>query len=33
MKFCNLKTWVNKDDVKVGDEGYFANDICILEKI
>lgn len=32
MKFCNLKTWVNKDDVKVGDEGYFANDICILEK-
>lgn len=33
MEFCNLKTWVNKDDVKVGDEGYFANDICILEKI
>ena len=32
MEFCNLKTWVNKDDVKVGDEGYFANDICILEK-
>lgn len=33
MKICDVKTWANKDDVKVGDEGYFSNDICFLEKI
>ena len=35
MKFDikDVKSWANRHDVKVGDDGYFANDIYFLDDI
>ena len=27
----SVKSWANRHDVKVGDEGYFANDLFVLD--
>lgn len=29
----DVKTWNNRDNVEVGDKGYFANDIHFLDDI